>query len=130
MGLTSLAAGTQRSGTDRRSLPDLLVSGDASVDGGIDDAVQRHAQQVDVPVQLLVLVLADQSPDLLVLVFHHRRGVLQRAHLHLEPNRTKRTSQQFDVGVPALRCSPFSLLVSPALSAPPQTNVRSPAEDG
>ena len=56
-------------------LSHLLVSGDASVDGGVDDSVQRHAEQVDVAVQLLVLVLADQSPQLLVLILHHRDGV-------------------------------------------------------
>lgn len=61
----------------------LLVPGDAPVDGGVDDAVQRHAQQVDVALQLLVLVLADQGPQLLVLVLHHGDSVLQRAHLNL-----------------------------------------------
>ena len=66
---------------------DLLVSGDASIDGGVDDAVQRHAEKVDVAVKLLVLVLADQSPQLLVLVLHHSDGVLQRAHLHLRDGR-------------------------------------------
>ena len=59
----------------RLFLSDLLVSGDASVDGGVDDSVQRHAEQVDVAVQLLVLVLADQSPQLLVLILHYRDGV-------------------------------------------------------
>lgn len=53
----------------------LLVSGDASVNGGVDDSVQGHAEQVDVAVQLLVLVLADQSPQLLVLILHHSDGV-------------------------------------------------------
>lgn len=64
-------------------LSDLLVSGDASVDGGVDDPVERHAEQVDVAVQLLVLVLADQGPQLQVLVLHHGDGVFQRTHLHL-----------------------------------------------
>lgn len=54
---------------------DLLVSGDASVNGSVDDAVQRHAEQVDVAMQLLVLVLADQSPQLQVLILHYREGV-------------------------------------------------------
>lgn len=62
----------------------LLISGDASVHGGVDDSVQRHAEQVDVPMQLLVLVLTDQSPQLLVLILHHRDGVFQRTHLHLQ----------------------------------------------
>lgn len=62
---------------------DLLVSGDASVDGGVDDSVQSHAEQVDVAVQLLVLVLADQRPQLPVLVLHHTEGVFQWTHLHL-----------------------------------------------
>lgn len=61
----------------------LLVSGNASVDGGVDNPVQRHAQQVDVSMQQLVLVLANQSPQLLVLVLHHRDGVFQWTHLHL-----------------------------------------------
>lgn len=68
----------------------LLVSGNASVDGSIDDTIQCHTEQVDVGVQLLVLlvvllvlVLADQRSQLLVLVLHHRYGVLQRTHLHL-----------------------------------------------
>ena len=61
----------------------LLVAGDATVDGSVDDSVERHAEQVDVPVQLLVLVLTDQSPQLLVLVLHHVDGILQRTHLHL-----------------------------------------------
>lgn len=73
-------------------LSDLLVSGDASVNRGVDDPVQRHAEQVDVAVQLLVLVLADQSPQLLVLILHHREGVLQRTHLHLSETRGREGS--------------------------------------
>lgn len=63
---------------------DLLVSGDATVHRGVDDSVERHAEQVDVAVQLLVLVLADQRPQLVVLVLHHRDGVFQRTHLDLQ----------------------------------------------
>lgn len=69
----------------------LLVSGDASVHGGVDDSVQRHAEQVDVSVQLLVLVLTDQRPQLLVLVLHHGDGVFQRTHLHLRDTEGQRT---------------------------------------
>lgn len=72
-------------------MSDLLVSGDASVDGGVNDSVQRHAEQVDVAVQLLVLVLADQSPQLLVLILHHRDGVFQRTHLHLTERKRRVT---------------------------------------
>lgn len=71
----------------------LLVSGDASVDGGVDDPIQRHAQQVDVSMQLLVLVLANQSPQLLVLVLHHRDGVFQWTHLHLSDRPASGRSQ-------------------------------------
>lgn len=66
--------------------PNLLISGDASVDGGVDDAVEAHAERVDVAVVLPVLVLADQSPQLLGLILHHVDGVLQGAHLHLQAN--------------------------------------------
>lgn len=63
----------------------LLVACDASVDGSVNDAVQAHAQQVDVAVHLLVLILADQGPQLLVLVLNHLDGILQGAHLHQLP---------------------------------------------
>lgn len=64
-------------------LPHLLVARDASIDGSVDDAVETHAEQVDVAMHLLVLVLADQGPQLLVLVLHNLDGILQGAHLHL-----------------------------------------------
>lgn len=70
-------------GGKARGAPYLLVSGDASVDGRVDDPVQAHAERVDVAVMLPVLVLADQGAQLLGLVLHHVDGVLQRAHLHL-----------------------------------------------
>lgn len=66
-----------------RVAPHLLVSGDASVHGGVDDSVQAHAERVDVAVMLPVLVLADQGAQLLGLILHHVNGVLQGAHLHL-----------------------------------------------
>lgn len=53
----------------------LLVSGDASVHRGVDDPVQSHTEQVDVAVKLFVLVLADQGPQLLVLILHNTDGV-------------------------------------------------------
>lgn len=49
----------------------LLVSGHTPVDGSVHHAIERHAKQVDVAVQLLVLVLANQRSQLLVLVLHH-----------------------------------------------------------
>lgn len=61
----------------------LLVACDASIDCSIDDAIQAHAEQVDVAMHLLVLVLTNQGPQLLVLVLYNLDGILQRAHLHL-----------------------------------------------
>ena len=66
----------------------LLVACDASVDSSVNDAVQAHAQQVDVAVHLLVLILADQGAQLLVLVLNHLDGILQGAHLHLGAHST------------------------------------------
>lgn len=66
----------------------LLVACDAAVDRGVDDAVQAHAEQADVAMRLLVLILADQGPQLLVLILHHLDGILQRAHLHLGTQHT------------------------------------------
>lgn len=60
----------------------LLVAGQASVDGGVDDPVQAHGEGVDV-LHLPVLALGDQRAQLQVLVLDHLDGVLQRAHLHL-----------------------------------------------
>ena len=64
----------------------LLISGDASVHSSIYNPIETHAEWVDVAVMLPVLVLADQSPQLLGLILHHINGILQRAHLHLEIN--------------------------------------------
>lgn len=61
----------------------LLVARNAPVDGCVDDTVQAHAEKVDVALHLFVLILADQGPQLLVLILDHLDGVLQRAHLHL-----------------------------------------------
>lgn len=63
--------------------PHLLVARNAAIDSRVDDAVQAHAQQVDVAMCLFVLVLADQGPQLLVFILDHLDGILQRAHLHL-----------------------------------------------
>ncbi len=63
---------------------DFLVSGDSSIDGGVDHPVEAHAEQIDVSVKLLVLVLTDQGAQLLVLVLHHIYGVLQRTNLNLQ----------------------------------------------
>lgn len=60
-----------------------MVSGDTPIDSSVHHAIERHAEQIDVAVQLLVLVLANQRSQLLVLVLHHRKGILQGAHLHL-----------------------------------------------
>lgn len=62
----------------------LLISGNASIHGGIYDPVQAHAERVNVALMLPVLVLADQSPQLLGLVLHHVDGVLDGTHLHLQ----------------------------------------------
>lgn len=40
----------------------LLVSCDTSIDSGIDDAIQAHAEQIDVAMCLSVLILANQGP--------------------------------------------------------------------
>lgn len=61
----------------------LLVPRNASVDSGINDTVETHAQQVDVAMHLFVLILADQRAELLVLILNYLDGILQRAHLHL-----------------------------------------------
>ena len=61
----------------------LLVARDASIDCRINDSIQAHAEQVDIAVHLLVLVLANQGPQLLVFVLHNLDGILQGAHLHL-----------------------------------------------
>lgn len=62
----------------------LLIACNASIDSCIYDAIQAHAEQVDVAMYLLVLILADQGPQLLILILNHLDGILQRAHLHLE----------------------------------------------
>lgn len=62
----------------------LLVAGDASVHGGVYDPVQAHAERVNVALMLPVLVLADQSAQLLGFVLHHVDGVLDGTHLHLQ----------------------------------------------
>lgn len=62
----------------------LLIPGDASVHCSIYDPVQAHAERVNVALMLPVLVLADQSPQLLGLVLHHVDGVLNGTHLHLQ----------------------------------------------
>lgn len=64
----------------------LLISGNSSIHSSIDDPIEAHAERVDVPMMLPVLVLANQSPQLLGLILHHVNSVLQRAHLHLEIN--------------------------------------------
>lgn len=61
----------------------FLVSGYAAIDGCVDDPVEAHAEQVDVSVKLLVLVLADEGTQLLVLIFNHVNGVLQRTDFNL-----------------------------------------------
>lgn len=60
-----------------------MVACNASVDSSVNDAIQAHAEQVDVAMHLLVLILADQGPQLLVLILNHLDGILQGAHLHL-----------------------------------------------
>lgn len=64
----------------------LLISGNASIHSSIYDPIEAHAERVDVPMMLPVLVLANQSPQLLGLILHHVNSVLQRADLHLEIN--------------------------------------------
>lgn len=64
----------------------LLISGNAPVHSSIYDPIEAHAERVDVAMMLPVLVLADQSPQLLGLILHHINSVLQRAHLHLQIN--------------------------------------------
>lgn len=61
----------------------LLVSGNTSVDRSVHHPIERHAEQVDIAVQLLVLVLANKCSQLLVFVLHHREGIFQGANLHL-----------------------------------------------
>lgn len=68
------------------TVPYLLISGDAPVHSSIYDPIEAHAERVDVAMMLPVLVLADESPQLLGLILHHVNGILQRAHLHLEIN--------------------------------------------
>lgn len=64
----------------------LLISGDASIHSSIYDPIEAHAERVDVAMMLPVLVLADQSSQLLGLILHHINSILQRAHFHLETN--------------------------------------------
>lgn len=66
----------------------LLVACNASIDSCVNDAIQAHAEKVDVAMDLLVLILADQGPQLLVLILNHLDGILQRAHLHLGAHST------------------------------------------
>lgn len=78
----------------------LLVARDAAVDRGVDDTVQAHAEQADVAMRLLVLILADQGPQLLVLILHHLDGILQRAHLHLGTQHTVSLQAQDQCSTP------------------------------
>ncbi|KAK7811389.1 hypothetical protein U0070_002322 [Myodes glareolus] len=55
----------------------------ASIDSCINDTIQAHAEQIDVAMHLFVLILADQSSQLLILILDYLDGILQRTHLHL-----------------------------------------------
>lgn len=60
-----------------------MIACDATVDSSINDTIEAHTEQADVAMRLFVLILANQGPQLLVLILHHLDGILQRAHLHL-----------------------------------------------
>lgn len=56
--------------------PYLLVAGNSAINCSIHNPIQTHAKQVDVAVVMAVLILADESAKLLVLVLYHIYGIL------------------------------------------------------